>query len=94
MAPASSVAARTSDNGWRHFGPPRSTSATTLFAMKEGTVLAVTNYRRDQQMLSYVLTSGAAGTLDLREVDWAMTTQLNQERGVRVALGNSGAAYH
>jgi hypothetical protein len=94
MTTAPPVASRTSDNGWRHFGPPRSTSATTLFAMKEGTVLAVTSYRREQQMLSYVLTSGAAGTLDLRDVDWAVTTQLNQERGVRVALGSGGAAYH
>lgn len=95
LAPAPLLSsAPPADNGWRHFGTPRSTSSTTLFAMKEGTVLAVTSYRRDQEVLSYVLTSGVAGTLDLRDVDWAMTTQLNQERGIRVALGSSGVAYH
>ncbi|HET7873701.1 MAG TPA: hypothetical protein VFL42_14390 [Terriglobales bacterium] len=69
------------DRGWRTFATARAPSSVTLFAMKEGTVLAVTSYRRDQNVLSYVLTSGITGTLDLREVDWTTTTDLNRERG-------------
>jgi hypothetical protein len=61
--------------------------------MKEGTVLAVTSYRRDQNELSYVLTSGITGTLDLRDVDWATTSDLNRERGVHLNL-SSGTMYH
>lgn len=81
------------DNVWRQFGSARTPSSITLFAMKEGTVLAVTNYRRDQNALAYVLTSGVEGTLDLRDVDWATTSDLNRERGVRLNL-SSGTMYH
>ena len=77
------------DSGWRYFGPPK--AKTTLFAMRGGTVLAVSSYQRDHDALSYVLTSGTQGTLDLRDVDWAATTRLNQERGVRVTLRNAAA---
>ena len=87
--------AQPEDSGWRYFGPPRTATntKTTLFAMKEGTVLAVSSYQRDNDTLSYVLTSGTPGTLELRDVDWATTTRLNQERGVRVTLRNA-AVYH
>ncbi len=71
--------------GWRHFGRTKP----TLFVLKEGTVYAVADYWRDQDILSYVLASGVSGTFALRDVDWDTTTQLNSERGVRVTLGKT-----
>jgi hypothetical protein len=72
-------------SGWHHFGRTKP----TLFVLKDGTVYAVADYWRDQEVLSYVLASGAAGTLALRDVDWDTTTQLNSERGVRVILSQT-----
>jgi hypothetical protein len=73
---------------WRRFGIPK-IPGTTLIAMKQGTVYAVTQYRRDQDILAFVLINGALGTLNLRDVDWSTTTQLNSERGVKFTLHSS-----
>ncbi len=78
--------ARTFDHtGWHHFGATKP----TLFVLKEGTVYAVADYWRDQDILSYVLANGATGTFAFRDVDWDTTTQLNSERGVRVTLSKT-----
>jgi hypothetical protein len=71
-------------SGWQRFGEPRA----TLFATKQGTVYVVTQYRRNSDTLAFILTSGALVTLDLRDLDWPTTTQLNSERGVRINLRN------
>lgn len=58
----------------------------TLFALQTGTVYAVTDYWRDEDRLDYVLASGKEGQLDLSQLDWKTTSQLNVERNVKVTL--------
>ena len=82
---ADAAAAISARSGWQHFGPE---PKTTLFATKGGTVYVVTQYRLNSDTLSFVLTNGALSTLDIRDLDWIMTTRLNSERGVRVILRN------
>ncbi len=50
-----------------------------LIALKSENVYAVTNYRINDGSLSYVLASGATGSLDVTEVDWRATSRLNAE---------------
>lgn len=75
---------RSFDQTGAHTAPP--SVKLTLFAMRNGTVYAVADYRVDNRVLKYQLASGDIGALDLREVDWDTTTQLNAERNVRVSL--------
>jgi hypothetical protein len=58
----------------------------TLFAIQAGTVYAVTDYWRDEDRLAYVLSNGKEGQVDLSELDWKTTTQLNTERNIKVTL--------
>ena len=65
---------------------PRTSSVTTgqparvrLIALKSENVYAVTNYRINGGSLSYVLTSGGTGSVDLTEVDWRATSRLNSD---------------
>jgi hypothetical protein len=58
----------------------------TLFALQAGTVYAVADYWRDEDRLAYVLANGKEGQVDLSELDWKTTTQLNVERNVKVTL--------
>jgi hypothetical protein len=65
---------------------PRTSSVVTgqpsrvrLIALKSENVYAVTNYRINGGSLSYVLTSGGSGSVDLTEVDWRTTSRLNGE---------------
>jgi hypothetical protein len=48
-------------------------------ALKPGDVYAVTNYRIHQGSVTYVLSSGAKGSVDITEVDWRKTSHLNAE---------------
>ena len=50
-----------------------------LLALKSENVYAVTNYHINGGSVSYVLTSGATGSLDITEVDWRATSRLNTE---------------
>ena len=58
----------------------------TLFALRAGTVYAVTDYWRDEEHLVYVLANGKQGQLDMDDLDWKTTSQLNTERNVKVTL--------
>lgn len=78
------VATQTSDT------PPVATSnhATStpqvrlsFIALKSGEVYAVARYRVDGGSLSYELLSGLKGSIDLPEIDWRQTSQLNSEGG-------------
>lgn len=48
-------------------------------ALKSNTVLGVTKYRIHGGSVSYELASGAAGSVDITEVDWRATSRLNAE---------------
>ena len=48
-------------------------------ALKPGSVYAVTNYRIHEGSVTYVLSSGAKGSVDITEVDWRRTSHLNAE---------------
>jgi hypothetical protein len=48
-------------------------------ALKPGNVYAVTNYRIHEGSVTYVLSSGAKGSVDITEVDWRKTSHLNAE---------------
>jgi hypothetical protein len=50
-----------------------------LIALKSENVYAVTNYHINGGSMSYVLTSGATGSVDITEVDWRATSRLNTE---------------
>jgi hypothetical protein len=52
---------------------------TRWIVLKPGGVYEVTNYRIHQGSVSYVLSSGAAGSVDITEVDWRKTSHLNAE---------------
>lgn len=58
----------------------------TLIAVRTGTVYAVTDYWRNEDHLGYVLANGKEGEVDLSELDWKTTSQLNAERNVKVTL--------
>ncbi len=57
-----------------------------VFVLKTGMVLAVGNYTYQDGRISYELASGGNGVVSADEVDWTTTTQVNQQRGVRVTL--------
>jgi hypothetical protein len=65
-----------------------------VFVLKTGTILAVGNYTYQEGRISYELASGGSGVISTDEVDWTTTTQVNQQRGVRVMLrgGHPSAA--
>jgi hypothetical protein len=52
---------------------------TRWIALKPGNVYAVTNYRIHEGSVTYVLSSGAKGSVDITEVDWRKTSHLNAE---------------
>jgi hypothetical protein len=66
---------------------PAAPSSTTIrqplrtkwIALKPGNVYAVTNYRIHEGSVTYVLSSGAKGSVDITEVDWRKTSHLNAE---------------
>jgi hypothetical protein len=66
--------------------PPAAKPKLTLLAVRAGTVYAVTDYWRDEDQLVYVLANGKQGQLDMDDLDWKTTSQLNNERNVKVTL--------
>jgi hypothetical protein len=58
----------------------------TLIVFKSEAIYAASDYWIDEGRLNYVLSDGTEHSSDLSEVDWRRTTQLNSERGVRLAL--------
>jgi len=52
----------------------------TLIALKSQQTYAVAHYRIDAGQLNYVLASGAPGAVDIKDVDWVKTSQLNGDR--------------
>jgi hypothetical protein len=52
---------------------------TRWIALKPGNVYAVSNYRIHDGSVTYVLSSGAKGSVDITAVDWRKTSHLNAE---------------
>jgi len=57
----------------------RQSLRTRWLALKPGNVYAVTNYRIHEGSVTYLLSSGAQGSVDITEVDWRKTSHLNAE---------------
>ncbi len=60
-------------------GTKRQPLRTRWIALKPGSVYAVTNYRIHEGSVTYVLSSGVQGSVDITEVDWRKTSHLNAE---------------
>ena len=65
---------------------PAQKSKLTLLAVKTGNVYAATDYWRAEDQLFYVLPNGKEGQIEMSELDWKTTTQLNTDRNVKVTL--------
>jgi len=52
---------------------------TRWLALKPGNVYAVTNYRIHEGSVTYLLASGAKGSVDITAIDWRRTSHLNAE---------------
>ncbi|MFY9646324.1 MAG: hypothetical protein WAK29_14175 [Terriglobales bacterium] len=57
-----------------------------VFVLKTGTMLEVGNYTYQDGRINYELASGGSGVISTDEVDWATTTRINSQRGVRTML--------
>jgi hypothetical protein len=70
--------------------PPKGQPAARLklIALKSNKTYAVTQYRTDNGSVSFVLASGAKGSVDITEVDWRATSRLNAEP-IALAAGTS-----
>ncbi len=51
-----------------------------------GTVLSVSGYGYSDSRITYTLVGGGSGVISTDDVDWSTTTQLNNQRGVRLTL--------
>jgi hypothetical protein len=58
----------------------------TLIAIKGEAIYAATDCWIEGGRLFYVLRNGTRGAVDLSEVDWDRTAQLNSERGITLTL--------
>jgi hypothetical protein len=58
----------------------------TLLAVRAGNVYAVTDYWRDEDQLVYLLANGKQGQIQMDDLDWKTTSQLNNERNVKVTV--------
>lgn len=65
---------------------PSAKAKVTLFALKAGMVYAATDYWRDDDHLVYLMPNGKEGQVDMGDLDWKTTTQLNADRSVKVTL--------
>ena len=52
---------------------------TRWLALKPGNVYAITNYRIHEGSVTYLLASGAKGSVDITAIDWRRTSHLNAE---------------
>jgi hypothetical protein len=59
---------------------PRAARVTRI-ALTSNADFEVTNYRIDGDRLNYVLPDGQTGAVDVHDVNWRKTSQLNAERG-------------
>lgn len=58
----------------------------TLFLRRDGTIFDAKDYWIDDGYLAYVSSDTTQKEIDLGEINWAKTNQINSDRGVRVIL--------
>jgi hypothetical protein len=58
----------------------------SVFVLNTGTILSVSGYGYQNSRITYSLIGGGSGVIGTDEVDWAATTRINAQRGVRVTL--------
>jgi hypothetical protein len=71
--------------------PPGVGPGMPVFVLTTGTMLAVSGYGYTDTRITYSLAGGGTGVISTNDVDWTATTQLNNQRGVRVTLHNTRA---
>jgi hypothetical protein len=59
---------------------------TPVFVLKTGMVLVVGNYQYQDGRITYTLSAGGGGVISTDDIDWATTTQVNNQRGVHMTL--------
>jgi len=64
----------------------RRPTAITLIALKSAMIYGAADYWLDSGRLSYILPTGIEQSVDLGDVDWKNTFELNSQRGVEVTL--------
>ncbi|HYM75258.1 MAG TPA: hypothetical protein VE377_04700 [Candidatus Dormibacteraeota bacterium] len=57
-----------------------------VFVLTTGALLSVSGYGYSDSRITYTLIGGGSGVIGTDDVDWSATTQLNNQRGVRLAL--------
>jgi hypothetical protein len=57
-----------------------------VFVLTTGSVLSVSGYGYSDSRITYTLVGGGSGVISTDDIDWSATTQLNNQRGVRLAL--------
>jgi hypothetical protein len=71
--------------------PVNASPGMPVFVLTTGTILSVSGYGYTDSRITYSLVGGGTGVISADDVDWATTTRLNAQRGVRVTLHNSHA---
>jgi len=62
-----------------------------LFVLNSGAILSVSGYGYSDNRITYSLVGGGSGVISTDDIDWTTTTNLNNQRGVRLTL-HSGHA--
>ena len=65
---------------------PNLATGVTLFIMKSGMVLAISDYMLENGRIAYTLVGGGGGVTSFDEIDWDTTMAVNAERGVGILL--------
>jgi|SRR5215469_13897183 len=59
-----------------------------VFILTNGSVLSVSGYGYRDNRISYTLIGGGSGVISTDDIDWSVTTQVNNQRGVHMTLHN------
>ncbi|MGA7379140.1 MAG: hypothetical protein WBW36_22490 [Candidatus Sulfotelmatobacter sp.] len=65
---------------------PGSSPGMPVFVLTTGMALSVSGYGYQDGRITYTLASGGSGLISTDDIDWATTTRVNAQRGVRVTL--------
>lgn len=57
-----------------------------VFVLTTGMAVSVSGYGYEDGRITYTLAGGGSGVISTDDIDWATTTRVNAQRGVRVTL--------